>query len=128
MTALEADPKSAVAAYNLAVLVSGDRPEEGLDWAGKAHAWRPGEPRYACAHAFYLDRSGETERAFEILRGLVDGRVPHADAYAMLGGLYEREGRREDARVVYARAAGHEGLPEAQRRGFAARVRAMGGR
>ena len=58
--------------------------------------------------------------AIGTLRSMVTRRIAYADAYALLGAIYERQGQRSKARQTYELAAGNEGLSEQDRRGFRA--------
>lgn len=53
---------------------------------------------------------------------------PYADAYIMLGQIYEQQGKVKDAVKVYRKAASNEKLPEYQRRSFTLKIRKMQGR
>ena len=122
---LKVDPKFAVAAYNLGILASRERPEETIAWCRKAYKLRPDEPKYAYTYAFYLNQSGKTKHAVEILQDMIDRQIPYADAYFMLGQLYEQQERPKDALRVYSAATSNEKLPEYQRRSFSLKTRQM---
>jgi tetratricopeptide (TPR) repeat protein len=120
--ALEADPDLAAAAYNLGVILARDDVEEGLDWCRRAAALRPEEPKYAYTVAFYLDESGDGDGAAALLESLIETHPGYGDAWAMLGSIYERLGRIDDARALYRTAAENDRLPPGLRRQFAARA------
>ena len=123
--AFAADPQSATAAYNLAVLLAQDRPEEAVDWCRKAFELRPREPKYAYTLAFYLRQRGDSEEAIHVLRALTETDAAYADAYALLGQMYEEQRRADEAVELYRRAAQNTRLPESVRKGFAARGDAL---
>ena len=50
------DPRSAAAAYNLAVIVARDRPDEAVTWSRRASELEPASAKYAAAWAFYRAR------------------------------------------------------------------------
>jgi Flp pilus assembly protein TadD len=108
--AAKADPQNPQAAYNLCVLLSGDRPDKALSWCRKAAVLRPEDPRYAYTYAYYLDRTGDTAGAIPFLRGVVDRNRPYGSAYALLGAIYERQGKADEARKVYRKAADNAGI------------------
>ena len=56
-TALKTDPQFAEAAYNLGILLSTDRLEEGVHWLEKANGLRPENPEYAYTLAYFLRES-----------------------------------------------------------------------
>jgi tetratricopeptide (TPR) repeat protein len=123
--AFKADPQSAVAAFNVGVIVSRDRPDEGIEWCRKAAQLRPQEPKYAYTLAFYLRRRGDTDGAVATLRGLTDRDVPFADAFTLLGQIYEEQRRTSEAIAVYRRAAMNDKFDGVVRDRFAARAAAL---
>jgi predicted Zn-dependent protease len=119
--ALEADPASATAAYNLGVLLANSgRPKEGVDWLRNACASRPRDAKYKYSLAFYLIQTGETGDAIATLQTLVDVGAADAAAFALLGGIYERQGEGQGARAIYRLAAKSPNLSEQERRHFSA--------
>jgi tetratricopeptide (TPR) repeat protein len=122
---LKTEPNNAVAAYNLGVLVSGNRPDEAIQWCRKAAELRPDEPKYAYTVAFFLRERGDTDAAMGILQGMVRSPTPYADAYALLGEIYEKQGKTKEAVGIYNRALANDQLPEQVRYRFAARLRAL---
>jgi tetratricopeptide (TPR) repeat protein len=120
--AFEHDPTSARAAYNLGVILAEGRLEEALDWCRKAHALRPGEPKYAYTLAYYLHQARRTVEAIRVLRASVVAGAVDPDLYALLGGLHEERGEIADALAVFQQAAGDERLPPQARQAFAARA------
>jgi len=124
--AAKADPKSPQAAYNLCVITSKDRMDEALRWCRKAADLRPEEPRYGYTYAFFLDRKGDTAKAIPVLRKIVDRNQPFSPAYVMLGTIYEKQGKADEAKKIYRRAADNAELPEPDRAQFRNRLRTMG--
>jgi tetratricopeptide (TPR) repeat protein len=120
--AFEADPQSATAAYNLAVICGQTNPEAGIDWCRAAAQLQPDEPKYRHALAFYLRRGGDIEAAITTLRTLTDRDVAFADAYTLLGQIYEEARRMADAAELYRRAAANPRFPNGLRQQFAARA------
>lgn len=123
VAALRSDPNSALAAYNLGIILAKDRMSDALKWCGRASTLQPDNPKYAYTYAFYLRQSGSADRAIEVLRGLTDKQVPYAEAYFLLGDIYEKQQEFSKARDVYAAALPLPGISEQQRYGFAARIR-----
>jgi tetratricopeptide (TPR) repeat protein len=120
---LKADPKQAVAAYNLGVILAQhDKVREGIEWCRKAAELRPDEPNYAYTLAFYLRQVGDTQGAIGVLEQMLNKRMPHAGAYAMLGEVYEAQGEHAKAIEVYRQAAANEGLRDRERYQFATRA------
>jgi tetratricopeptide (TPR) repeat protein len=120
------DPNSAVAAYNLGVILASDRPKESLDWCRKAYELRPEDGRYGYTYAFYLHQSGNAKMAIDVLENIVSRRVPHADAYALLGVIYLRSGDNDKAAEVYKAAQKNTKLSETERKSFGEMLQRMG--
>ncbi len=124
--ALRADPELAVAAYNLAVLLAEINLEEALDWSRRAVDLNPSEPRYSYTLAFLLRQADQRSEATTTLEETVRGHPGYADAYLLLGQLYEESDRLDDARTFYLRALEVPELPDATKYDLAARLRAIG--
>ncbi len=124
--AAAADPRSAQAAYNLCIITSKERPDESLTWCRKASELRPDDPKYAYTYAYFLDRKGDTAKAVPVLRRIVEQNRPYPPAYAMLGSIYERQGKPAEAKKVYRRAAENPELPEPDRVRFLDKLQLMG--
>jgi tetratricopeptide (TPR) repeat protein len=123
--ALKADPQMAQAAYNLCVITSKDRINEALMYCKKAADLRPQEPRYAYTLAFYQLQKGEEKGAIKTLQALIEKQPAYADAYDLLGGTYEKQGKKEEAEKIYKKALETEGIPDRIKLRMAARLEAM---
>ena len=110
--ALKHDSQMAQAAYNLCVLVSKDRIDEAITWCQKASDLRPNEPRYAYTLGFFQQQNGDIESATKTLDALITRQPAYLDAYLLLAGIYEKEGKNEDVERVYNKALAVEGAPE----------------
>jgi tetratricopeptide (TPR) repeat protein len=120
--AMKADPKMAGAAYNLAILLSKDRPAEAVRWCRQAVELGPDMPRYAYMLALLLHRQGDP--ACEgILKKLVEADAPISEVYALLGMIYEKQGKADAAKAVYGRAMKNQKLPPRDRLRFEMRMR-----
>ena len=124
-TVLKTNPKSAAASYNLGVIVAKEDIKEAIEWCRKARDLGPDEPKYAYTLAFFLRQKGETDGAVSALEQLVSRRAAYPDAYALLGRIFEEQGKIENAVEVYRQAAENEKLSERERYGFAARIQAI---
>ena len=124
-TALKVDPNSAPAAYNLGVLLMEDRAEEGLQWCRKAFRLRPNDGKYGYTYAFFLHQRGDTHRSVAVLEAMVNRRVPHVDAYALLGSIYLQRGDPQKAAGVYRAAQSNERLAPRDREAFGALLRKL---
>jgi len=111
-TALKTDPQMAQAAYNLCVILSKDRLDEAVDFCRKAAEMRPDVPRYTYTLAFYQQQKGDLPGAASVLDGLITKYPAYADAYVLLGGIYEKQGRKAEAERVYNKGLAAEGIPD----------------
>lgn len=76
-------------------------------WTDGVAAWEtvlqmePGDVNYRYHHAFCVDKTGETERALELLQGIVADRPSFPAAQFHLGMLLLDDGRFDEARVAF---------------------------
>jgi Tfp pilus assembly protein PilF len=123
--ALKGDPQMAQAAYNLCVITSKDRINEAVTYCKKAADLRPQEPRYAYTLAFYQLQKGDEKGAVKTLEALIEKQPAYADAYLLLGGTYEKQGREEEAEKIYKKALETDGVPDRYKSRIAAQLEAM---
>ena len=123
--ALKADPNMAEAAYNLSIVLSKDRMPEALRWSRKAVGLRPDSAKYAYMLALLLHRSGNDDGAIQLLTRMVEARTAHADAYRLLGMIYEKARNIDSARAVYRRALSNDRLPPQARSAFRTRLQEL---
>ena len=109
--ALKADPELAAAAYNLGVLLAPNRLKEALLWLEKARKLRQDQPKYAYTLAFFQRQMGDNQAALRGLRRLLREQPAFADAYLLLGNIYQDQGKAEEARRVYRRGLARPDLP-----------------
>ena len=121
--ALQADPELAAAAYNLCVILSGENPQEGLPWCRRSAELRSDQPKYAYTVAYFLLEAGNHEQAITVLEDLIRRHPGYADAWLMLGSIYERDRRVDEARNLYRRAMENTALPLALRQQLARKTR-----
>jgi len=120
--ALNSDPNLASAAYNLGIILAQDRIEETLALCRRAYQIYPNNPKYAYTLAFYLNQTGDSEGAVPILERMVDRQAANSNIYFLLGKIFEKQGRTEDAENVYRIAAANEILSQENRSLFAAKI------
>jgi len=123
--ALKADPQMAQAAYNLCVIVAKDRPGEAVTYCKMAADLRPQEPRYAYTLAFYQMQKGDDKDAVKTLGALIERQPAYADSYLLLGEIYERRGKKEEAEKTYQTALDTDGIPDRYKSRIAAQMEAM---
>jgi tetratricopeptide (TPR) repeat protein len=124
-TALKTDPDFAEAAFNLSVLISRDRLKETIELSRKASKLRPDQPRYAYTYAFYLNQSGNVKGASQELQQLIRRHPVYIDAHMLLGMIYEKQGKLNDARVLYLKALENKGLSKSDQFRLNERLRAI---
>lgn len=108
---LQVDPRMAQAAYNLSVILSKDRLGEAVDFCRKAAEIRQDMPKYAFTLAYYLQQQKDLPGAAAVLDGLIGKYPAYADAYMLLGGIYEQQGRRGEAEAVYTKGLAAKEIP-----------------
>jgi len=123
--ALKSDPQMAQAAYNLCVILAKDRLDEAVDFCRQAADIRPDVPRYAFTLAFYRQQRGDFPGAASILDGLITKYPGYADAYVLLGAIYEKQGKKAEAEGVYNRGLSLEGMPDQYKVRMKARLEAL---
>jgi Tfp pilus assembly protein PilF len=123
--ALKADPQMAQAAYNLCVITSKDRITEAVTYCKKAADLRPQEPRYAYTLAFYQLQKGDESDAVKTLEGLIEKQPAYADSYLLLGGIYEKQGKKEEAEKIYKKALETDGIPDQDKFRIGAQLEAL---
>jgi tetratricopeptide (TPR) repeat protein len=126
--AWKADPKMSQAAYNLCVILSESKPEEAIGWCRKATEASPANPKFAYSLAFYERKKGDTAAAIGTLRNLIARNPDYPDAYVLLGEIYERQGKVNEARTVYQQALWNPDIPAQGRTYIEQRLRALSGK
>ncbi len=109
--ALKADPQMARAAYNLSVILAKDRLDEAVEFCRHAAEVRPDVPRYAFTLGFYQRKKGDFTGAADVLTGFIRKYPAYADAYVLLGEIYEKQGNNAAAERVYSAGLAREDIP-----------------
>jgi tetratricopeptide (TPR) repeat protein len=109
--AFKTDPQMAQAAYNLSLILSKDRLDEAMNFCEKAAELRPDQPRYAYTLALFHQQRGDLLGASSLLEGLITKYPAYADAYVLLGGIYEKQGKKADAEGVYNMGLADKNIP-----------------
>ena len=109
--ALKTDPQMAQAAYNLCVILSKDRLDEAADLCKKAAEIHPDVPRYAFTLAYYQKQKGNLFEAARVLDELIAKFPDSADAYILLGGICEKQGKGAKAEEVYNKGLAVASIP-----------------
>jgi predicted Zn-dependent protease len=126
LAAWKADPRLAAAAYNLAVIAAGkEKLDEAILWCRKAYELRPHEAKYGYTLGFYLNQKGDADGSVHVLEQVIRRDPADPSPYALLGEIYQKQGKLDEAKSVYGRAAANEALSPADRQGFEARIREL---
>lgn len=101
-SALERNPSLAAAALRLAELNAGPlkNPSKALDYAKKARALAPGDPRVAGLLGALAQQSGDHAWAYDLLREATQGDAKDAGTLVTLGHAAYSLGRIEEARAA----------------------------
>jgi len=102
-TALKSDPQMHQAAFNLGVLLVEDRTVEAMELILKAFELHP-NPRYAYTLAFFMRQNNDPKNAAHMLEHTIEHWPYYADAYMLLGDIYENQGQIEEAKKTYQQA------------------------
>ena len=113
--ALKYDPQMAQAAYNLCIIIAKERIDEAIAYCKKAADLSPQEPRYDYTLAFYQQQKGNSVAAIKTLENLIEKQPGYADAYLLLGGIYQKQGKKSEAERVYSKALENEGITQAHK-------------
>jgi tetratricopeptide (TPR) repeat protein len=123
--ALKYDPQMAQAAYNLCVITAKDRIGESITYCTKAADLRPQEPKYAYTLAFYQQQKGDSMAATKTLEGLIERQPAFAEAYILLGAIYQKQGKQPEAEKIYNKALETEGIPSSYKARIAVQLNAL---
>lgn len=113
--ALRTDPQLAPAAYNLCVILADEKIHEALEFCKKANELRSDEPRYGYTLAFYQDQKGDTDSAVKTLQSVIQNNPSFIDAPLFLGHIYEKQGKKEQAKGVYEKILLNKDIPQQDR-------------
>ncbi len=115
-TAIEAEPEMAQAAYNLGVLLCQAGKPEGVEWLKKAARLVPESWDYTSSALYFLNQAGRSAEIENVLKEVIATGRAATEAYFMLAGNYEREGRISEALEIYRKARLSQRLPLDARR------------
>ena len=107
--ALKADQTMHQAAYNLGILLTDDKPKQSIKLLQKAFETTP-TPRYGYTLAFYMQKRGDLDNACKMLLDVIKQWPVFADAYLLLGKIYEGQDKTDEARALYLKAIDSVGL------------------
>jgi len=100
--AVELDPGSAVAAYNLGMVNAQLQcMDSAIDYLQRAYKLEPENRQYGYSLAFYLEQKGDISASVRILQQISDRRQSDIDAVLLLGEIYRKQGKVNQARKLY---------------------------
>ena len=70
-------------------------------------------------------KKGDERDTIKTLEGLIEKQPAYADSYLLLGEIYERWGKKEEAEKIYKKALDSDGIPDRTKRRIAAQMEAM---
>jgi Tfp pilus assembly protein PilF len=111
-TALQANPKQAVAAYNLSVITASKNIKTAVEYAKTASEAAPEEPKYAYTLAFYQMENNQKNEAVKTLQELIKSNPGYLTAVSFLADIYMKEGKVQEAVKVYQQALKAEGISD----------------
>lgn len=106
---MQVNKTNAAAAYNLAIIVSSKDPEEACNWSKLAMEANPDQPKYAYTYAFYLNQTGKTTTAIQVLANEMKVHPEYVSSAFLLGSIYEKAGNSAKAISVYEKAVSASG-------------------
>jgi tetratricopeptide (TPR) repeat protein len=109
--ALNSDPSMASAAYNLSILLAKERLNEAIAWGQKAYLMQP-DTEYGYSLASLMKKDGNGDGALEVLRQVIGSDKVFADAYLLMGEIYENRGKKREAKAIYQQGLAVDGLSE----------------
>jgi len=107
--------------FNLGVLISGEDFGKAARLCLNAFEISP-NPKYAYTLAFYMKMLGYPDHAAEMLRSIVMNWPLYADAYFLLGDIYEDQGNLEAAKSLYHKAIENDEISYSNRYQFRLRL------
>jgi len=72
-----------------------------------------------------LREKGDTDSAIKVLRPTIELEPPYAEVYLLLGDIYEKQGKAEEARAVYRQALATQELSRRDRYRLESRLQAL---
>jgi tetratricopeptide (TPR) repeat protein len=122
--ALKSDPQMHQAAFNLGVLLVGDRTVEAMELILKAFELHP-TPKYAYTLAFYMRQNNDSKNAAQMLEHTIEHWPYYAEAYMLLGDIYETLGQLDKAKRTYEQALDSGQLSTRDRYRFQTKIQTL---
>jgi tetratricopeptide (TPR) repeat protein len=114
----------ASAAYNMSILLTKERLNEAVAWGQKAYLMQP-ETEYGYSLAILMKKDGNWDGALDVLRQVIGSDRAFADAYLLMGEIYENRGKKREAKAIYQQGLAVDGLLEKDRNKIARRLNSL---
>jgi Tfp pilus assembly protein PilF len=125
LTALSANPKQAVAAYNLSVIYSQESMDQAVKYATIAAESMPEDPKYPYTLAYFQLQNNQAEKAKKVLKKIIDKYPSYLFAISLLADTYLKEGNKDEAIQLYNRALKIEGITESDKKALMEALRSL---
>ncbi|NQU54628.1 MAG: ammonia-forming cytochrome c nitrite reductase subunit c552 [Bacteroidetes bacterium] len=116
--ALQANPEQPVAAYNLSVITAQRSIQEAVSYAKIAADAAPEEPKYAYTLAYYQVENNQKKEAIKTLTGILTNHPQYLTATSFLADLYMKDGKKQQAILLYQQALKVEGISVQDKQGI----------
>jgi tetratricopeptide (TPR) repeat protein len=116
--ALLANPAQPVAAYNLSVISAQRSIQEAVAYAKIAADAAPEDPKYAYTLAYYQVENGELKEGIQTLKAIIKNHPEYFTAFSFLADIYVRDGKKQDAILLYQKALKTEGISSQDKQGI----------
>lgn len=110
---------SAVAAFNLSIIVSSRDISECLTFGKNAVENAPRNSRYRYTYAYFLNQAERREEAISELTKVINETPGYVDAYGLLASIYQNAGKIKMAIALYKSASNEPQLPDDAKQYFA---------
>jgi tetratricopeptide (TPR) repeat protein len=101
---LKVNNKNASAAYNLAIIVSHRNIEEACNLSRLAYEAEPDQPKYGYSYAFYLNQTGKTAEAIQVLTSEMKAHPEYVSSAYLLINIFVGDNKIQQAIDVCERA------------------------
>jgi predicted negative regulator of RcsB-dependent stress response len=80
------------------------------------------DTEYGYSLASFMKKDGNWDGSIGVLRQVVDSDKAFADAYLLMGEIYENRGKKKEAKAIYIQGLAIEGIPEKYRNKISKRL------
>ncbi|MBT6763321.1 MAG: tetratricopeptide repeat protein, partial [Prolixibacteraceae bacterium] len=91
---------------------------EAVEYAKMAAEASPEDPKYAYTLAFYQLENGQKNEAIKTLKGILKDNPLYLSAVSFLADIYIKDGKKQEAILLYQKALNTEGISEQDKLGI----------